>query len=601
MSKESRSRLSAEKIVQSEGRDTASKELSNHTMSKVEFDQLKRWQQELVHYFGVIDKNEDGTVNLQEFLALLRRYHVPKARVTKFLVGVDADQNGCITFEEWLHAIKEIEPKELQLLSVGLTKGVTFSEPEDDSMMQWSMLHPLSKRSLAWSCLMITVCLFLALIQPFELAFSYMMSEDALANLRIIDYTVDCIFILDMIVNFRTGYISQNNAIILEWRLVALHYLRTWFLCDLVSILPFDAMTGGVGVLTGMRMLKILKLIKLTKSVHVANRLAAHAMDHFVFLEELIQLQWVRFVYRRGNVFLFMVLMCHWMACVMKFVDHGFLANYQDVGGSVRKEYVAAIYWSMTTLTTVGYGDITASSDMERIYSVIAMFLGTSFYGYIIGSISAMIAQKDVNNTAYFQRMDLVYAWVTHHKLPKDLGLTVCRHFRHMMSERTAISEDEVWHDLSPELQKEVGEFVVHEFVKCNPIFDGIALSAVVRLQSILVKFTVFSGLTITDVGDVGSAMYIIEAGAVSLSLADMADEEKEHVRTLKSGASFGEETLFGLKEYFEYSTVALETTKIVLLLEEKFRNVFQDMPQAWARMYQNAQRLNNQIGRAHV
>merc|ERR1712232_210852 len=131
-----------------------------------------------------------------------------------------------------------------------------------------------------------------------------------------------------------------------------------------------------------------------------------------------------------------MILFCHWMACGMKLVDSGFLRFYQDVGGSATREYLAALYWAMTTLTTVGYGDITPSSDAERAYTMLAMVVGGSFYGYIVGTITSMVSINDLNSSAYWERMDLIQAWMDHHRLPADMRRLLRRYFERYLTEK---------------------------------------------------------------------------------------------------------------------------------------------------------------------
>ena len=66
--------------------------------------------------------------------------------------------------------------------------------------------------------------------------------------------------------------------------------------------------------------------------------------------------------------------------------------------------YVASVYWSITTMTTVGYGDITPASTHERLYACLAMLLGATLFGYVIGNVAAMSMSAD---PAKLRRQDM--------------------------------------------------------------------------------------------------------------------------------------------------------------------------------------------------
>lgn len=52
--------------------------------------------------------------------------------------------------------------------------------------------------------------------------------------------SVDVTFIVDILINFRTTYISGNDEVVSHPGKIAVHYLKGWFLIDLVAAIPFD-------------------------------------------------------------------------------------------------------------------------------------------------------------------------------------------------------------------------------------------------------------------------------------------------------------------------------------------------------------------------
>lgn len=44
----------------------------------------------------------------------------------------------------------------------------------------------------------------------------------------------------DIILNFRTTYVSKSGQVVYEARSICIHYTTTWFFVDLVAIMPFD-------------------------------------------------------------------------------------------------------------------------------------------------------------------------------------------------------------------------------------------------------------------------------------------------------------------------------------------------------------------------
>jgi hypothetical protein len=66
-----------------------------------------------------------------------------------------------------------------------------------------------------------------------------------------------------------------------------------------------------------------------------------------------------------------------------------------DFDSSWQLKYTYALYWSFSTLFTVGYGDISAKNNVEIYFSMAAILFGCLFFAYAINSIGMLI---DENN-----------------------------------------------------------------------------------------------------------------------------------------------------------------------------------------------------------
>ena len=83
--------------------------------------------------------------------------------------------------------------------------------------------------------------------------------------------------------------------------------------------------------------------------------------------------------------------------------------------------YLAASYWAFSTLTTVGYGDISAYTDSERVVAIIWMCFGVAFYSFTIGNLTSLVSQIDTREKALTHKLNFIDSFAAEAHLPQQM------------------------------------------------------------------------------------------------------------------------------------------------------------------------------------
>lgn len=89
-----------------------------------------------------------------------------------------------------------------------------------------------------WDWIILFLTFYTSVFVPFNVAFKSKTMDDV--PLLVVDSIVDVVFFLDIVLNFHTTYVSQTGEVISDPRLIRLNYLKSWFVIDLLSCLPYD-------------------------------------------------------------------------------------------------------------------------------------------------------------------------------------------------------------------------------------------------------------------------------------------------------------------------------------------------------------------------
>lgn len=114
---------------------------------------------------------------------------------------------------------------------------------------------------------------------------------------------------------------------------------------------------------------------------------------------------------------------CFWfyIAKLSNFNEDTWVARNELENSSDAQLYIASIYYTFTALTTVGYGDITAKSNVEMIVTMFWMVFGVGFYSFTIGILSSVLAHMDTKSTNLQKKISIMNEFCSEMKINKEL------------------------------------------------------------------------------------------------------------------------------------------------------------------------------------
>ncbi len=449
--------------------------------------------------------------------------------------------------------------------------------------VRYGVIHPESRFRANWTILVLFMLLYLCVQVPFEVSFN----TNLVGIFAVVDYLFNFLFFMDLVFNFRTGYYDYKftpPAIVMNRKMIIKNYLTTWFVIDLISIFPFkwviegslaDTDTHNAEAITFTRLLRLLKLFRLVR--------LAGLWRYFRYWSERVKPGALRLV----SLLLVMVLMMHLLACLFFFISDLDATNINtwsnDYDGvrywdSPVDQYVVALYWSVTTMTTVGSGDIVPHNQTERLFLIFAMIVSCSLFAYFVGNMAHLISSVDSTMTLYKERMSFVREYMSHQELPTTLQHRIKAYYANCWKNLKSFpfSEDAILEDLSPALRREVVLFLNQDMVKKVPFFQSqdqtFICSLILAMQSEICAPLDF----ILRQGEIGKCMYFLRRG-----LVEVCNKDATEVYTILSdGAYFGEVSLL-VSGRRTASVRAIFHCSLLRLEQEDLDEILLDYPDA--------------------
>jgi len=329
-----------------------------------------------------------------------------------------------------------------------------------------SVFNPDHPALQIWDVVVALVIVYSVLTLPVQLAFEWDPQDMIFVALN---WFIDALFAVDIFVHFNTAFLNESSRserqnMITDRKEITIRYLAGWFAIDFLSTVPLDRIitafsTSNEDNGSSVRSLKMIRGIRLVRLVKLARILNIEAIIIYIDELEIISGSCVKIV--SLAVFLAQILfVSHLIACVFFSVGNSFLqgsspppemswlwhSGVSNLSGP--QQYIASLYWCITTIMSIGYGDIVATSNNERAVAIATELFGAVCFGLLLMFVSDF-AKGDPIIRRRGEKEFVLKSYLRHYNVPRTLSKKIQLYYNSIWDLKSQIDLDAL-HDSMP-------------------------------------------------------------------------------------------------------------------------------------------------------
>uniref|UniRef100_A0A8D0D1Y3 Hyperpolarization activated cyclic nucleotide gated potassium and sodium channel 2 n=1 Tax=Sander lucioperca TaxID=283035 RepID=A0A8D0D1Y3_SANLU len=450
-----------------------------------------------------------------------------KAEDGSQIVPDDEESRGNQTYmQRQFSSMLQPGVNKFSLRMFGSQKAVEKEQERVKSAGNW-IIHPYSDFRFYWDFTMLMFMVGNLIIIPVGITF---FKDETTIPWIIFNVVSDTFFLMDLVLNFRTGIVFEDNTeIILDPKKIKEKYLKSWFVVDFVSSIPVDYIF--LIVERGMdsevyKTARALRIVRFTKILSLLRLLRLSRLIRYIHQwEEIFHMTYdlASAVMRIFNLIGMMLLLCHWDGCLQflvpmlqDFPSDCWVSLNKMVNDTWTELYSFALFKAMSHMLCIGYGRQAPESMSDIWLTMLSMIVGATCYAMFIGHATALIQSLDSSRRQYQEKYKQVEQYMSFHKLPADFRQKIHDYYEHRYQGKM-FDEESILEELNEPLREEIVNFNCRKLVASMPLFANADPNFVTAMLTKL-RFEVFQPVDyIIREGTIGKKMYFIQHGVVSV------------------------------------------------------------------------------------
>eukprot|EP01083_Nonionella_stella_P013005 36732_1 len=443
-----------------------------------------------------------------------------------------------------------------------------------------TIIHPETEWRSWWDVFMMLLVSYYAIITPINIAF-----DKSPFNIISLEVTFNCFFVIDIILQFFTSYKHDKgqNAGRLETSHTKIikNYLKGWFVIDVLASFPIDiiltAITGQSGGNTLNRLLRLVRSVKLMRILRMSR----------IWKRLLVRARLNPSIVRLVKLFGFLLIEWHWIGCTYWAiaVSEGFNKDDKDLNSwtpnqmvnylTFGSQYIRAYFWAVMVTTGVGK-DIIPATDVQFIFTTMAIIVGVLMYALIVGSVGTALSSIDTPDSQRRRRIDAVREFLRQRAISEELTEKVLNYYdycytRHISQQDEVILTD-IHSALKEKLDLEMHQQLLQKVPRFKQLAEGLQLVLIHSLQSRIY----LPNELVYMIGERSSEMFFVARG--DLEQLDASGKTKAF---LTDGSSFGDQLFESNHRARRVSTVRCIThCELLILSKSSLRKIMKLFPE---------------------
>lgn len=399
------------------------------------------------------------------------------------------------------------------------------------------IISPYDHRYRVWETFLVLLVVYTAWVSPFE--FGFLDKPDR--PLAVADNIVNGFFAMDIILTFFVAYLDKKTYLLVDNRKrIAWRYGSSWLALDVISTIPSElAQKISPKPLQSYGLFNMLRLWRLRRVSALFSRMEKDR--HYNYF-------WVRCA-KLICVTLFAV---HCAACFYYLIA----ARYHDpaqtwIGSttalgpnfledSVWNRYITSTYWSITTLTTVGYGDLHPVNLSEMIFDIFYMLFNLGLTAYLIGNMTNLVVHGTSRTRKFRDTIQAASSFAQRNQLAPRLQdqmlAHLCLKFR---TDSEGLQQQETLDSLPKAIRSSISHYLFYSLVDKVYLFRGVSNDLLFQLVSEMKAEYFPPKEDVILQNEAPTDFYILVTGAVDLLVLKNGVEQS--VGEAKSGDLCGE------------------------------------------------------------